>query len=113
MRKVFMRDLTARSRALLLVTVLTALVIAYDMKLTTGAHATPMTIVNSTETVKPLNPLLAKWEGPYGGVPPFDRVQVADFKPALEAGMADNLAEVERIAKDSSAPTFENTIAAM
>ena len=31
------------------------------------------------------NPLLAKWLGPYGGVPPFDRVQVLLFKPALEA----------------------------
>ncbi|MEP6820387.1 MAG: M3 family metallopeptidase [bacterium] len=61
----------------------------------------------------PANPLLAKWEGPYGGVPPFDRVQVADFKPALEAAMAENLAEVDRIAKDPAAPTFENTIAAL
>jgi peptidyl-dipeptidase Dcp len=61
----------------------------------------------------PANPLLAKWEGPYGGVPPFDRVQVADFKPALEAGMAENLADVDRIAKDPDAPTFENTIVAL
>src|SRR6266536_1470291 len=56
------------------------------------------------------NPLLAKWEGPYGGVPPFDRVQVTQFKPALEAGMAENLAEVERIARDPAASTFDNTI---
>jgi peptidyl-dipeptidase Dcp len=34
------------------------------------------------------NPLLAKWSGPYGGVPPFDKVEVAHFKPALEAAMA-------------------------
>ncbi len=59
------------------------------------------------------NPLVAEWAGPFGGVPPFDRVRVADFKPALEAGMAENLAEVDRIANDKSAPTFENTIAAM
>lgn len=59
------------------------------------------------------NPLIEKWEGPFGGVPPFDKVKVADFKPALEAAMAENLAEVEKIASDSSAPTFENTIAAM
>ena len=31
------------------------------------------------------NPLLAPWTGPYGGVPPFDKVMVDDFKPALEA----------------------------
>ena len=59
------------------------------------------------------NPLTQKWEGPFGGIPPFDKVKVADFKPALEAGMAENLAEVEKIASNSSAPTFENTIVAM
>jgi peptidyl-dipeptidase Dcp len=59
------------------------------------------------------NPLLAPWTGPYGGIPPFDRVRVEDFKPALEAAMAENLAEVERIANDPAAPTFENTMAAL
>jgi peptidyl-dipeptidase Dcp len=58
------------------------------------------------------NPLLADWVGPYGGVPPFDRVQIALFKPALESAMTENLAEVERIAKDPAAATFENTIVA-
>ena len=59
------------------------------------------------------NPLLAEWAGPYGGVPPFDRVKVADFKPALETAMAENLTELDKIAKNSAAPTFENTIVAM
>jgi peptidyl-dipeptidase Dcp len=57
--------------------------------------------------------LLAPWTGPYGGVPPFDQAKVADFQPALEAGMAQQLAEVDRIASDPATPTFENTIAAM
>ena len=59
------------------------------------------------------NPLLAKWEGPFGGVPPFDRVQVKFFKPALEAAMAEQLAETDRIANDPALPTFDNTIAAL
>ena len=57
------------------------------------------------------NPLLAKWVGPYGGVPPWDKVKVADFKPALEAAMAEHLGEIDKIATQTSAPTFENTIA--
>ncbi|MBE7516250.1 MAG: M3 family metallopeptidase [Chloracidobacterium sp.] len=61
----------------------------------------------------PQNPLLQKWTGPYGGVPPFDKVRLEDFKPALEAAMAENLAEVAAIANDPAKPTFENTIAAM
>ncbi|HME41231.1 MAG TPA: M3 family metallopeptidase [Steroidobacteraceae bacterium] len=59
------------------------------------------------------NPLLAPWSGPYGGTPPFDKVRVADFKPALEAAMAENLAEIDTIAKNPAAPNFENTIAAL
>jgi peptidyl-dipeptidase Dcp len=58
------------------------------------------------------NPLLPAWTGPYGGVPPFGRFGVADIKPALEAAMAEKLAEVDRIANDPSPPTFDNTIAA-
>jgi peptidyl-dipeptidase Dcp len=61
----------------------------------------------------PPNALLQEWTGPYGGVPPFDRIAVADFKPALEAAMAEELAEVDRIANDPAPPTFENTIAAL
>lgn len=57
--------------------------------------------------------LTAEWSGPYGGVPPFDRVKVEHFEPALEEAMAQGLAEVERIAANPEAPTFENTIAAL
>ena len=35
------------------------------------------------------NPLLADWDGPFGGVPPFEGVTVADFEAALEAARAD------------------------
>jgi peptidyl-dipeptidase Dcp len=71
---------------------------------------------NTSETARATsasNPLLAEWAGPHGGTPPFDRVKVSDFKPALEAAMAENLAEVDKIAADKSAPSFENTIAAL
>lgn len=59
------------------------------------------------------NPLLEEWKGPYGGVPPFDKVQVAQLEPALEKAMAEQLAEVDRIAAESAPPSFENTIAAL
>src|SRR5688500_8805764 len=59
------------------------------------------------------NPLIPKWTGPYGGVPPFDRVKVEHFKPAIEAAMAEHLEEIERIAAESAVPTFDNTFAAL
>ncbi|GAC1571838.1 MAG: M3 family metallopeptidase [Polyangiales bacterium] len=68
---------------------------------------------SSAPTKAPANLLLAEWTGPYGGVPPFDGVKVSDFKPALEEGMADSLTAMQKIADDSSPPSFENTIAAM
>ena len=112
---VFMRDLTTRSRLLLFATTLTALAITYNLTTTKGVNfmAIQTTNAQSSSEAHATNPLLAKWEGPYGGVPPFDRVQVSQFKPALEAAMAENLAEADRIAKDPAAPTFDNTIAAM
>jgi peptidyl-dipeptidase Dcp len=59
------------------------------------------------------NILLAPWTGPFGGVPPFDKVRAVDFKSALEAAMEDELDEMAAIADTPAPPTFENTIAAM
>lgn len=59
------------------------------------------------------NPLLAPWTGSYGGVPPFDQVDIAHFEPALEAAMEENLAEIDLIAGDDSDPTFDNTLIAL
>ena len=75
--------------------------------------AAPAPVATAASTPLAGNPLLEQWTGPYGGVPPFDRVKVEHFKPALEAAMAENLAEVDRIANDPAPPTFENTIAAL
>lgn len=59
------------------------------------------------------NPLLPVWTGPYGGVPPFEKIKVEDFVPALTAAMDENRAEIDRIANDPAPPTFDNTILAM
>ncbi|HWL84548.1 MAG TPA: M3 family metallopeptidase, partial [Polyangiaceae bacterium] len=59
------------------------------------------------------NPLLAAWSGPYGGAPPFARVEVSHFEPALEAAMNENRGEIARIVDNPEAPTFENTFAAL
>ena len=59
------------------------------------------------------NALLAEWHGPYGGVPNFETASLADLEAALETGMDENLTEIDAIANNPAAPTFENTIAAM
>jgi peptidyl-dipeptidase Dcp len=65
------------------------------------------------EAVTFKEPLLAPWSGPHGGVPPFDRVKPADFKPALLKGMDGKRAELAAIASSKDAPTFDNTILAI
>ncbi len=62
------------------------------------------------ETMSLTNALLEEWTGPYGGVPPWDRVRVSDFPEAFETALADERAAVEAIAARPDPPTFENTL---
>jgi len=45
--------------------------------------------------------------------PRFDIIKDADYQPAFELGMRQQLAEMEAIANNKAEPTFENSIAAM
>jgi len=58
------------------------------------------------------NPLLAPFTGPYGGVPPWDKIKTANIKPALLLGMDLHRAELKAIAETKEPATFANTIAA-
>ena len=59
-----------------------------------------------------VNPLLTKSELPFEA-PPFDKIVDADFQPAIEEGMKQELAEIDAIADSTEEPTFDNTIVAM
>ncbi len=59
------------------------------------------------------NALLAPWAGPNGGEPAFDKVRVADFGAAADTAMAAEMREIDAIAANKAAPTFDNTILAM
>jgi peptidyl-dipeptidase Dcp len=60
----------------------------------------------------PSNPFYSPSTLPFQA-PPFDRIKDSDYQPALEAGMAQQLREIEAIANNSAAPTFDNTLVAM
>lgn len=45
--------------------------------------------------------------------PQFDKIKDKDYKPAIEEGMKQQLAEIEKIANNPAQPTFENTLAAL
>ncbi len=57
------------------------------------------------------NPLTAPWPGPYGGVPPWDRMSPALFPDAFETAIAEQQREIDTIAANPEPPAFENTIA--
>ncbi|HEX4482079.1 MAG TPA: dipeptidyl carboxypeptidase II, partial [Rudaea sp.] len=58
------------------------------------------------------NPLLERSTLLYQA-PPFDKITDADYEPAIEEGMKRQMVEVEKIANNPAAPTFENTIEAL
>ncbi len=92
----------------LVLTALSALLLTACPKSTENAPAAA-----SSEAPLTTNSLLTPWTGPFGGVPPFDKVVVTDLKAALEEAMALRVAEIEAIATNPELPTFENTIVAM
>ena len=59
----------------------------------------------------PDNPFYAPSPLPFQA-PPFDKIKDSDYQPAIDAGMAEQIKEVEAIANDPAPPTFDNTIAA-
>jgi peptidyl-dipeptidase Dcp len=63
-------------------------------------------------TAAAINPLLSSWTGPFEA-PPFAEITAADYRPAFEAALAENVAEIAAIADNPEPATFENTIVAM
>ncbi len=57
----------------------------------------------------PKNPFLQEWDTPYG-IPPFDKITLADYIPAVKAGIEQQEKELEAILSNPEAPTFKNTI---
>ena len=58
------------------------------------------------------NPFYAPSTLPFQA-PPFDKIKDRQYQPAIEAGMAQELAEMQRIADNPAPPTFDNTFVAM
>ena len=57
------------------------------------------------------NPFFAESALPFHA-PPFDKIKDTDYQPAIEKGMKDELAEIDKIANNPAPPTFANTLEA-
>jgi peptidyl-dipeptidase Dcp len=60
----------------------------------------------------PSNPFYAPSTLPFQTTP-FDKIKDSDYQAAIDAGMAEQLKEVDAIANNPAAPTFKNTFVAL
>lgn len=59
------------------------------------------------------NPFFEDWSRLPYGAPPFDRIRAEHYMPAIQQGVTEHSAEIERIANNRARPTFANTIEAL
>lgn len=78
-----------------------------------AALATTPVAAGAEAPATAINPLLADWTGPEGGVPPWEKVRPELFPQAIEVALAERRAEYRRIADNPAAPTFANTVVPM
>lgn len=59
------------------------------------------------------NPFFEEFKGTPHGTPPFDRINLAHYEPAIDRGIKVGLKNIDDIVANPEAPTFENTIVAL
>ena len=67
------------------------------------------TILVMTACAQTKNTFLQEWDTPYG-IPPFEKIALADYIPAVQAGIEQQEKELQAILDNPEAPTFKNTI---
>ena len=65
--------------------------------------------IMSLTACKRTNPFLTEWDTPYG-IPPYDKIKVSDYIPALKEGIRRQQEAIDAIVANPDAPSFENTI---
>lgn len=80
--------------------------------LLSSLFATIMSQSTQPNTCTRQNPFLTEYKTPFGTIP-FDKIINADYLPAMREGMKLQKKEVEAIAMNPDAPTFDNTIVAL
>jgi len=56
-----------------------------------------------------MNPFFEDYNTPFQ-IPPFEIIEISHYAPAFEAGMKEQLEDIERITSNTEVPSFENTI---
>ncbi|KGJ92442.1 M3 family metallopeptidase [Thalassotalea sp. ND16A] len=78
----------------------------------TTETAASATVAQQTVNVEASNPFYQEYDTPFG-IPPFEKINIGHYQPAMEKGIGEIKAEIAAITDNPAAPTFENTIEAM
>jgi peptidyl-dipeptidase Dcp len=70
-----------------------------------------LVLYNCTKSNSCENPLLCRYDTPFG-VPPFNQIKPVHFIPALDEGIKQQNAVIDSIISSNAVPDFENTIVA-
>ena len=77
-----------------------------------AAGLTVMALLTACSGNTRVNPFLEDWDTPYG-IPPFEKIEYADYVPAFKAGIEQQQKEIDAIIANPDAPTFDNVIGAL
>ena len=77
-----------------------------------AAGLTVMALLTACSGNTRVNPFLEEWDTPYG-IPPFEKIEYADYVPAFKAGIEQQQKEIDAIIANPDAPTFDNVIGAL
>lgn len=69
-------------------------------------------MIYSCTSTSDTNPFFSEFQTEFG-VPPFDQIKEAHYRPAFEKGMAEQMANIDAIIAREETPTFENTVVAL
>ena len=64
---------------------------------------------NGEKKAEEPNPFLSEYNTPFKAVP-FDKIKTEHYLPAFEAGMKEQLGEIDAIVQNEEEPSFQNTI---
>ncbi len=87
-------------------------ILTTGISLALGTASAAAQTQTATAAFGPSNPFFAPSTLPFQA-PPFDKIKDSDYLPAIDAGMTQQIQEVEAIANNPAPPTFENTIVAL
>ena len=66
-------------------------------------------VLGCTTKENKMNPFFEEYQTPFQ-IPPFEKIEFSHYVPAFEAGMQEQLKDIDKITSNGETPSFENTI---